>query len=994
MQKIKKNIIQIQSHPQRFDSEFINLINALNESIKEYYSVCQNNIKETDTFLNLFDPQWNSINTLLYQISNQNINQNKEKIAQNITQCQNIVNQLKSNSLYNHKNLRLFFDDAKVLFQKMRAKRKEDLDQIRRSLTARKKDLLNNNINMNDSFSLKSGIFQTDKKKLVQYLRQLKDYEEIIGKFSEKAKYNFINLQKLILNILSEKYIPNLNYPKSTSNSAAIRIQENNDFNNNAELRNKYMNEITRLNNKLKELELEKNNRNDLSVVNKAKKFDELKRIFEKNLIAGNNNNINLLQDIDFEKKILYVIESNKNLNNEINKLKINLINSDNNNIQLKQDLLSKEKEIMILTNNKNINNNNKLNISEKTVLNKKKYENYIDTLNQKIENLSKNLTSKNAAIIDLQRENISLKSLINDSTMNNSLMNNNIDNIKMNNLKLSEENKNLKLMLTQANLENNQINSHLQVMGMNNGYITSMQQELNQLKKIIDENNITNNKKNLEYQEQINNLQNMLKTKDALLKQYEDKNNNHENIKNLINEINNKDKTINELKNIINNNDIKNKQIFEKYNAEKNLLNNQILLLNQNLKDINNNSNSNNYINSLKNKIIELNNVINKLRNENINLENEYKIKINEKENEIFIYKEKLEDVIKQTQMSKEKDINSGNTVELAIKSENQKSLINNSNNQELELLRQQNKNLEFNLNQLNQKLSNLANQNETNIKEKDLLQQTNKELMSQNAMINQKNSELLQQLNTTSLNQYSARDNNNLLELQRKQEEIEGLKTFISKLTKESEQAKEDIANYKQKLNSLQKENTSIKNQLERLAVEMPKELNALQRQLANKNNQMNINNNDNNINNIISKKNKEISELKDKNKQLQFKLEEKEAKAEFERYKTEDMDLPNYEEEFDLRKMASGARAKNRSEDLNIDYPGIQSIKDRLKEVQFKLKNLEEQVKILLSKVKCNDKIKPAFVQICQLLGYDSTTIDKICNSEKEKKKIFGI
>ena len=104
------------------------------------------------------------------------------------------------------------------------------------------------------------------------------------------------------------------------------------------------MNEITRLNNKLKELELEKNNRNDLSVVNKAKKFDELKRIFEKNLIAGNNNNINLLQDIDFEKKILYVIESNKNLNNEINKLKINLINSDNNNIQLKQDLLSKEK--------------------------------------------------------------------------------------------------------------------------------------------------------------------------------------------------------------------------------------------------------------------------------------------------------------------------------------------------------------------------------------------------------------------------------------------------------------------------------------------------------------------------------------------------------------------------------------------------------------------------------------------------------------------------
>ena len=62
------------------------------------------------------------------------------------------------------------------------------------------------------------------------------------------------------------------------------------------------------------------------------------------------------------------------------------------------------------------------------------------------------------------------------------------------------------------------------------------------------------------------------------------------------------------------------------------------------------------------------------------------------------------------------------------------------------------------------------------------------------------------------------------------KKQEEIDGLNTFIQKLTNECEKSREDIENYKTKINTLQKENASIKNQLERLAKELPKELNAL--------------------------------------------------------------------------------------------------------------------------------------------------------------------
>ena len=100
---------------------------------------------------------------------------------------------------------------------------------------------------------------------------------------------------------------------------------------------------------------------------------------------------------------------------------------------------------------------------------------------------------------------------------------------------------------------------------------------------------------------------------------------------------------------------------------------------------------------------------------------------------------------------------------------------------------------------------------------------------------------------------------------------------------------------------MNILLKENISIKKQLEHLAVDMPKELNALQMQLGEANKKLSENNNDNqtsksNIPNkmnksfdeemknkidksILSKLNQQISDLKNKNKELLNKLEDKE-------------------------------------------------------------------------------------------------------------------
>ena len=147
-------------------------------------------------------------------------------------------------------------------------------------------------------------------------------------------------------------------------------------------------------------------------------------------------------------------------------------------------------------------------------------------------------------------------------------------------------------------------------------------------------------------------------------------------------------------------------------------------------------------------------------------------------------------------------------------------------------------------------------------------------------------------------------------------------------------------------------------------------------------------------NSLVNKLNEANQEIKELKKKNKELLFQLEEKEVKSAFSGYKTEDVNGSNFEEEFDLKKMVNGARDKNRSEDINIDYPGIQGIKEKYNELEFRFNNLVEQVQILIGNISVSQKIKPQVSQICQLMGYSPKTTGRILSSSKDRKKIFGI
>ena len=941
------------------DKEFIAFINFLNESIKEFYLSAENNSREINIALDFFQPLFNNIISLLNGINNQH---QKEAIIENINKCESICNQIKLNSKLNYNNLHIFFEDAKILFGKMREKRKKTLNASR-NFSTKDKDRFNKYITP-ESYN-----------KLNTYILQLKDYNEIISKFSEKAKYNFINLQKMILDTLNE----DIKNPKQTKkNLNLVRINTDNNFGNNLRL----------------DTEIEKVEKNldqtdgDGSLIDKTKKINQFKKKYELELIPGNNENINLLKnnDITQDKKNFNLIDTNKYVNTEILKLKTDLDKLDQENIQLKKDLLRKERQISLLkidSNKKTQKNsagsgadlkknigylskeNNELKEKIKIINSKEDNNNIneyeLDSLNKKIEYLSQLLTKKMNNIILLEKENINLKASLEKeknklvaSRRSMQTLNNNPNNINYFEYTLLEENKklksinhNLRNILTKLSNENKNLKSQIKLLETDNNYIINIQKEMDQLINLIKENNITfnNDKINIEFEQKINNLQNILNNKEASLQNYEIQNNNNMDVNILIKEVKDKNKIIYELKNKI-------------MNSEK-----QIRLLNQKLK----NSNTNN------NKLISQ-------ENHNLN------IKLVDMEKENQIYKNKLEEMVKQINNIKKSDNGNNNSQEVVNKI----------------------KNLEFKINQLNQEIFQLK-------KEKDILELTNANLLSEIKKINQNKTS--QNQNTDDIDIFST--------IKKKEEEIEGLNAFIQKLTKKSEKYSEDIETYKIKINSLQKENTSIKKQLERLTIEMPKELNGLKIQLDEANKKLSENNNDfsnnkttNSINksntknkeksnkafdegmqkeienNMVTKLNKEISDLKNKNKELLFKLEDKEINILNSGYKTDEQNMSGYEEEFDLRKMATGARDKNRSEDIKIDYPGLQNYKEKLNELQFKFNNLKEQIKILLSKIKCTNIIKPTFVQICQLLGYKSINIEKMVSSEKEKKKILGV
>ena len=430
----------------------------------------------------------------------------------------------------------------------------------------------------------------------------------------------------------------------------------------------------------------------------------------------------------------------------------------------------------------------------------------------------------------------------------------------------------------------------------------------------------------------QINNINNQFKEKVA---QYEYK------ISTMTNTINTKNKNIMNLKNEIENLKLS-MQGQGNYDMNKN-----IQILNMEIKE-------------KESKIKALNEeILNFQRTEKMNQK-----QIEELNNNIFTY----ENIIRQ----KDELINTnykGNNDTYKFKKENE--LLK----KQIEELKNANNNILQNQRLLNGNMHNY-----------EMPEMLNQEYLSK---INELNQEILNLKQTlSSLNESKVKLE---LDITKKNDELEGFKQVIFKLQdkleknndEEEERKKRTKTERSEHENNLNKSDYHIRdpnNENKNLnkSFEMPKDSNT---QLMNK------------FLGQLNEAEKKISLLQNKNRELQFKLDEKQVEKDFSGYRTEDYNFSNYEEEFDLKKMVNGAREKNRSEDINIDYPGVQSVKDKYKELLQNMHLLEEQVKILICNISCSSKIKPQITQICQLMRIPPKNIQNII-AGKDKKKMLGL
>ena len=380
-------------------------------------------------------------------------------------------------------------------------------------------------------------------------------------------------------------------------------------------------------------------------------------------------------------------------------------------------------------------------------------------------------------------------------------------------------------------------------------------------------------------------------------------------------------------------------------------------------------------------------NDLIKELKNKNMNLTKIIKrqnISINNLNKEILSYKNKITQYEKKNRSQLEE---MNNTIYKNNKIIEQKD----------ELIKQLREKKEIPNSQININMSNYPNNNEILLikyeneklkKEIELLklpkkiyshnpknlQQINLKLQEENNSLKKKIIQLEEDIKLlTSKNDQQKKELNNLeSEITKKDEQIKGLQDFIAKLQTKIEE--EDF--FTKKNNSSSKIN---KNKIGLGVEDIPeKKFQQKMKQLLD----------------LLNKANKDNLTLQNKNKELQYKLEEKQVQEEYSVYKTEDVNFSNYEEEFDLKRILTGAKDKNKSEDINIDYPDMQKIKDKYKKLSINNNMLEEQVKILISNINCNNsKIKPQINQICQLMKIPAKNIQLII-AGKNKKKILGI
>ena len=936
-QKMGKN----QINDTLFNEEFIGYINSLSGAILEYFKVSQNIIKNTELHLQLAKTEINKAELNIGLA----INEKNSPIGL-INFISGMVNKLEFNNKSEEQNLESFFKDAKILFKKLKEKRKELIIQSKRR---------SNSSQTKKSFPIPSLSLMNNK--LL--------YKQKSIRFAENNSKSEINK-----NVKDLKY--NVLYSKLNNKHLNLNSKDRAQF---------YKNKT----NKEKSQHLTRGSVNNEYFKEKENELISLSGHENKSKSISPNKSKNTAE-ADELKRLRMI---NKKLSSELNKYKSNMHDKNVGNNQN--------------NNNNNFNNFEKINIFIKDkdkVISKLKKE-----MNQSTIKFKDILTQYKSQIVKLKDE-------------NNYLKVNSAYSVKNSNT-FSEYDKSLNSKLSTLMKENKQLKESIEEMKMRNlknSFKNNSEQNLNSKKNI--NNNIDNQTQKSEIDE--------LKNKMAVLQKYFSKKQ-AEN-KDLNNQLNILKKKLVEEKKILSNKNLElsqnliNKQneliSLQKENYNKN---NEIT----NLKGVISQRNSDNaahiskdehekIISNLKSKIKELESNIEK--NKNIQLEKYQQLsslqnELTEKDVLIQEQNNNLEQIKTQLFSLEVENKNLLNTIETLNKTISSKENDDNIINLNEQLKEQKNLN-----NNLNDELTKIKNDNEL-LKNKVISSEKKISLLKVNSDMNEEQSNSIEQLKgeiqslkfeNEKLNyQYNQLKENLGIDgedkFNKQNQEIEGLKQLIQKLQKEREKGDSEIFNIK-------RENEKMKNQIIRLSETLPNEYNELQKQyqaleikykLLKKNNP-NINTpnksktedkQEEKLSQEVADLKKEIEQLKKKNNELIAQLEDKEIKKNFYDNRSEDANKSNYEEEFDLRKMAKGARDKNRSQDINIDYPGIQTYKEKIRELEFYYNSLETLVKKLLLTIQCTPKNKTYVTELCRMVGFDLEMTNKIVTN-KNKNSIFGL
>ena len=478
-----------------FNDEFIEYINTLSDSIKEFYKVSKNVNKNKNMLMNLSESEINKIDSILNNIIKEKKNFNElNSINLMIEKLREIFNKIQLNIISEEKNLIFFFEDAKVLFKKMKEKRQEIILKLqkRANSTSRNKNAFSNvssqyNVNLKPKIEKKS--FNDYNRSEINY--NIKSFKNRISDLNIKNQKNFLDKQKEIINMSNNKKksktlnknnnsinrdyfdsfenmnktnsISNINKvnPLTNSNTEIERLKATNKKltlelkkykinkldTGNEHSTSKEKNDINISNqdkdkiiSTLKE-EINKNNKKYFEITqnfkNEIKKLkDENNKLKQKNLLPYNQYNINRENEKDHSEYVNNLIKRNNLLKNDLDDEKINksnILSELNNNINIPK-YLNCDNNILILEKEIELlrkkNNFMEKKLEEKQVINNE-LKNEINLLKNKHESEISLLSKKN-------------------TELSNNLINkqNDLLNLKKDNLNKIKELENLKISI------------------------------------------------------------------------------------------------------------------------------------------------------------------------------------------------------------------------------------------------------------------------------------------------------------------------------------------------------------------------------------------------------------------------------------------------------------------------------------------------------------------------------------------------------------------